>query len=306
MPRKLISAQPPFTMLVANLAGGSDPSRGRSGNPVKVRKSFTFQHFPEIPQRGADTTPQSLDTPGIGTRWGHVSYTVPETPVGATGTVTVASNSFAGPTTVRIGQYAVTTGDDFAVGANVSATGTVTVVAAPSAATLTIGGVALTPAGGARTPGANDYDNTLGTVALIAAEITAAINDGANGFVGIAVALAPGGGLVDLTAVPAGAAGNAVTLASNHASVTVSGVALSGGLDPDESTASNLASAVNHLMGYSAVAAGNVVTVTGITGPLGNEVLFASTGSSPNNFVFSPDNLRMSGAEPAIGPPIIA
>lgn len=306
MSRKVISAQPPFTMLVANLAGGSDPSRGRSGNPVKIRKSFTFQHFPEISQRGPDTTPQSLDTPGLGTRWGHVAYTVPNTPVGAAGTITVDSNSFAGPTTVHVGQYALTTGDDFSIGADVQATGIVTVTAFPSAATITIGGVALTPAGGARTPGNNDYDNTLGSVALIAADITAAINDAANGFVAIVTASAPGGGVVNLLAQPVGAAGNAVTLASNHASVTVSGATLSGGLDPDESTAVNLALVIDALPYYAAIAAGNVVTVTGLAGPTGNEVLFASTGSSPNNFLFSPDNQRMSGAEPSIGPPVIA
>lgn len=42
---------------------------------------------------------------------------------------------------------------------------------------------ALTPAGGARTPGLNDYDNTLGAPNLIAADIAAAINDPANAFV---------------------------------------------------------------------------------------------------------------------------
>lgn len=190
--RRLISAQPPFTMLVANLAGGSNPSRGTSGNPVKIRKSFTFQHFPELGGRGPEITPQSLDTPGTATRWGHVEYTVPPVPVNATGTITVASNAFGGPTTVRIGQYDFTSGEDFVIGAGVN------------------------------------------------------------------------------------------------------------------NTAANLAAAIDALPEYSAAAVGPVITVTGLAGVLGNAVLFAATGSSPNNFTFSPDDQRMAGAEPKIGPPVIA
>ncbi len=304
--RRLISAQPPFTMLVANLAGGSNPSRGPSGNPVKIRKSFTFQHFPELSGRGPEITPQSLSTPGVGTSWGHVEYTVPPVPVNATGTITVASNAFGGPTTVRIGQYELTTGDDFAIGTTVQATATATVTANPSSATLTIGGQALTPAGGPRTPGSDDYNNTLGTVALIRANIVAAINDAANSFAAIATASSGVGGTLNLTAVPAGSLGNAVTLTSSDPTITVSDATLTGGLDPDESTALNLSVAIDALPEYSAVAASNVVTVTGLPGVLGNAVLFAATGSSPNNFTFSPDDQRMAGAEPKIGPPVIA
>ena len=63
--------------------------------------------------------------------------------------------------------------------------GTVTVLAAPTTApgaTLTINGKVLTPAGGPRTPGNDDYDNTLGSTAAIAAEIQAALNDLSNSF----------------------------------------------------------------------------------------------------------------------------
>ena len=306
MPRKLISAQPPFTMLVANLTGGSNPSLGKSGNPVKARKSFTFQHFPEVSGRGPDTTPGSLSTPGAGTRWGHVTYTVPATPVAATGTITISSNTFGGPTTMLVGQYGFTSDYDFDVGSAVQAVATATVAASPSAATLTVGGLALAPAGGARTPGNNDYDNTLGTVALIRANIVAAINDPANGFAAIATASNGAGGTVNLTAVPVGAAGNAVTLVTNGVSITVSGATFTSGLDADESTAVNLAAAISNMPEYTAVATGNVVTVTGIPGMLGNEVLFAATGTSPNNFTLNPNDGRMSGAEPIIGPPVIA
>lgn len=187
----LISGQPPFTMLVANLASGSDPSRGRAGNPVKIRKSFTFQHFPEIGGRGPDTTPQSPEAPSIGTRLGHVEYTVAATPVRATGVITVTNNDFRGPTAITLGQYALTSGDDFLIGEDANA------------------------------------------------------------------------------------------------------------------TAVNLGLAIDNLSGYNTAVVDNVVTVTGLAGPTGNNVLFAATGASSNNFGFDPDGRYMAGAEPRIGPPIL-
>lgn len=191
MSKKLVSAQAPFKILVANLAGGSDPSRGPSGNPVRIRSAFTQQFFPDIGGRGVETTPVSPKTPGVGTRIGHVEYSVGSVPVRATGTITVDSDTFLGPTTVQLGDYVLTSGEEFVVG----------------------GGV----------------------------------ND----------------------------------------------------------TASNLADAISTLPGYSAVAVGDLVTVSGLNGILGNEVLFTSGGSSPNNLILSPSNGRMTGAEPKIGPPLI-
>ena len=64
------------------------------------------------------------------------------------------------------------------------ASGTITVVQTPTTGTFNINGVNLTPAGGPRTSGANNYDNTLGTINAIAADIRDAINDAANGFAG--------------------------------------------------------------------------------------------------------------------------
>jgi hypothetical protein len=40
-----VSAPPKFKILVANLAGGSDPSRGPSGNPEKLRTGFVLQQM---------------------------------------------------------------------------------------------------------------------------------------------------------------------------------------------------------------------------------------------------------------------
>lgn len=187
MNKKAIGAQKPFTMLVANLTGGSDPSRGAAFNPVKKRTAFTVQHFIEIGGRGETTFPRSRSTPGTATRVGHVSYTVANTPVRGSGTITVASNTFLGPTTVTVGKYEFLSGSDFAIGAGVN------------------------------------------------------------------------------------------------------------------NTAANLAAAIDATLEYSAVAVGAVVTVTGLTGPLGNEVAFYAGGASPNNFSFTPND-RMAGAEPALGP----
>ena len=60
---------------------------------------------------------------------------------------------------------------------NVDATGTVTVGGTPIAVglTLTVGTQALTAVAGARTPGNNDFNGTLGSTTLLAAEIADAI-----------------------------------------------------------------------------------------------------------------------------------
>lgn len=122
MNRKVVGAQKPFTILVANLTGGSDPSRGAVFNPVKKRTGFTMQHFIEVAGRGETTFPLSRSTPGTATRVGLATFTVPNTPVRGTGTITVASNSFLGPTTVTVGKYEFLSGSDFAIGAGVNAT----------------------------------------------------------------------------------------------------------------------------------------------------------------------------------------
>lgn len=117
-----------------------------------------------------------------------------------------------------------------------SATGTVQVVAVPTTATLTIGGTALTPAGGPRTPGSDDYDNTIAiNAAAMASEIAAAINDPANSFTGVVTAsISPTAtDTVILTSVVSGVAGNAITLVegSGGTEFVLSGPNLVGGVD---------------------------------------------------------------------------
>jgi hypothetical protein len=52
----------------------------------------------------------------------------------------------------------------------------------PPGQVVSIGGVSLTSVAGARTPGSDDFDGSLGTVALIAADMVSAINDPSNSF----------------------------------------------------------------------------------------------------------------------------
>lgn len=114
--------------------------------------------------------------------------------------------------------------------AGIAATAGFEVLASPIAPgdTITIGGTALTAAAGPRTPGADDFDGTLGTPALLAAEIEDAINDPVNSFVTIATATSAGPDVTLVSVVP-GFAGNAVTLATSSANIDISGATFSGG-----------------------------------------------------------------------------
>jgi len=301
---RLITAQRTPNILVANIDGAGDPSMGI--NPVKVRTGFVRQNCPEVSRIGGVYTRvfeygRTFDRryPGTHTLLGKVTGSY----VRASVDVTVVDNDFSDAATLFVGDYTFTSGVDFTVASATQATGTLAVAATPSTATVTIGGVNLTPAGGARTPGANDYNNTLGTVNAIAAEIAAAINDPANGFAAIATALAAGA-FVDLTAVPVGAAGNAVTLASSDGTVTVGGATLAGGIDAVDNTATAIAAAIDGINGYAAAAVGPVVTVTAPPGPNGNNVFAdAEYTGTVQNYTLSPSTWYMSGGEPYIGPP---
>jgi hypothetical protein len=102
------------------------------------------------------------------------------------------------------------------------------VVAGPLAATVNMFAVA-----GPRTPGLNDFSIDSGTTAGVAIEIAAAINDIRNSVKWVHVSQAVvAGSTVNLDSYPLGAAGNAVMIASiNLAVVTISGGALTGGVD---------------------------------------------------------------------------
>ena len=115
-----------------------------------------------------------------------------------------------------------------------SASGTITVTDAPVAAgsTITVDTVVLTAVAGARTPGDDNFDGSLGTPALIAADIAAAINDGTLFGFGV-VAATVDDNVITLEAMAPGAAGNNIALATSSPIVLFSAPTLTGGADPD-------------------------------------------------------------------------
>lgn len=111
-----------------------------------------------------------------------------------------------------------------------SATGEVEVASLPSALdTLTIDGIPLTAVAGV--PGVDEFQIGVDEPTT-AANIANAINDVANSFTGTVSASDDGAGVVTLTAVNPGTAGNSITLVSSVPAVlVVSGPTLSGGAD---------------------------------------------------------------------------
>lgn len=119
---KLVTAQPKFKMLVANLEGSGDPSKGL--NPVKVRTGFIQQHFPEVPTNTPATRSPDVSTPGVHTYMGLGAYTTPDVPVGASATLVVGDNDFTSSATLYLGEYALESDVDFTVGGDTDATAT--------------------------------------------------------------------------------------------------------------------------------------------------------------------------------------
>lgn len=162
------------------------------------------------------------------------------------------------------------------------ASGTYTVNVFPTTATLTINGNPLVPAGGPRTPGGDDYDETLGSAIAIAADIAAAINDPLNSFAAD-VTSSVVGAVVTVHAVIPGAVGNAITITSSTASITASGATLAGGVGTDTTVATSIAAAINDGLNglngtVTANAVGTTVTVTAFTpGAAGNSLTLVSS-----------------------------
>ena len=121
---KLQSPQGTFKILVANLQGGSDPSKGTAGNPVKIRTGFVQTLVPEVSRVGFVGKIISPQNPGTTTYTGKLLYTVQDVPVAASATVLVASNDFSYAASLMVGPYTVTSGEDYTVGAGVNDTAT--------------------------------------------------------------------------------------------------------------------------------------------------------------------------------------
>jgi hypothetical protein len=121
---KLIGVGRSYQHLVANLRGGSDPSRGF--NPEPIRREFRQQTFQEIPRSGDQHDESANPTRGPGTTnyIGLVGYTTAPEPVGATAVFTVADNDFTVPSSIIIGQFTLTSDVEFTVGGSAGATAT--------------------------------------------------------------------------------------------------------------------------------------------------------------------------------------
>jgi len=181
---------------------------------------------------------------------------------GATDTVTVAASVAATPLlTVLRGLEIENTNPGSACvkvdGADTFATGTATVISAPLVVgdTLTIGGIALTGVASTRTSGANDFSVSGGTPTAIGAELAAAINDTANALATLVEATVAGP-IVTITAVTAGAGGNAITLVPltvPPGGITVSGGTLTGGGAAGSLVASDALRIENCLLNASGV-----------------------------------------------------
>ena len=224
---------------------GARPATG-APFPVTAADTITIGGATLTPVEGARTS--GADDFDAGTR--------------ATGSLTVVADSLNPSTGVLYGDTItiagialtadnVTTPGGLNFDAGTQATDTLTVTAAPATATITIdsggangGPFALSPAGGPRTPGSNDYDETLGTTAAIAAEIAAALNDPANSFATfMSAAVGPGPADVTLTWTVPGSFANAVTNTSSDGTVTTSG-GFSGGVGDEITTATAIVAAI--------------------------------------------------------------
>lgn len=194
----------------------------------------------------------------------------------------------------------VTTPGGLNFDAGTQATALVTVTASPATATVTLdtgaaagGPYVLTPAGGPRTPGGDDYDNTLGTTAAIAADIVAAINDPLNSFAAFAsAAIGPGPNDVTITWTVPGAAANVVANLSSDGTVAVAAT-FGGGVGTEITTATAIVAAIldplngltSTVMAHNTGGASNVVDLRAITpGTAGNSI--STVSSAPLRLTF--------------------
>lgn len=138
---KLTGSSQCYKYLVANLAEGSNPSKGR--NPVKIRSVFEQQNFVQIPRAGSEPDPVgSADKPGTAAFKGKATFATPGVGTPSTGTITVDSNTFTFPAVTYLGPHTLTSGVDYAVGGSAAATATNL-----AAAIDNLPGFAATPAG---------------------------------------------------------------------------------------------------------------------------------------------------------------
>lgn len=117
---RLVTASRPFTILVANLEGSGDPSRGR--NPTKLRTGFRSQLLSEIARQSDESKVGDPQAPGIRVLQGLLAWTTPGVPIVSTGDITVTSNDFTDAATLYLGPYTVTSNEDFTPGGSTALT----------------------------------------------------------------------------------------------------------------------------------------------------------------------------------------
>jgi len=266
---------PPFRILVGGLTQGSDPSRGTAGNPVRSRVAFDQQIF---------STNEGLNY------LGHSEGDI----LAATSDLTVADDDFTtGLTVLHLGEYELLSGVDFGSGSGPPVAGEDITNTAPN------GILTLFDTAG---PNVINVPATLpivpGTVTIhwiSGAALYSQTDDGLGGFTGdgtpgaSAIDYNTGAITLDTAALPPD---GATTITIDYTPVAVPG-----------NVATEVAAAISNLKGFTALAVGPVVTVTGPTGPDGGTVPFyAVYGGSVTNFTFVPADGYLTVGAPVIGP----
>lgn len=296
---RLITAQPKFKMLVANLAGGSDPSRNSGGNPVKVRTGFEKQMFPEVARGNVATRTRDPHSPGLHTLQGQLDYTTPPIPVVSTGDITVSDTDFSDPAVLYIREYTITSGDDYDVttgstyaGENITGTAPNGIIVIWKTAGAGMGeGTIGVPVHLPIEPGSVTFHWTSG-VAKSQTVNNAGVFAGDGNPAGSSINFGTGAITLDTTGAPPSVA---TTITIGYTAVITAG-----------EIAANLAAVIDDLPGFSAAAVGATVTVADSFGPNGDDTDFdASYLGVVENFTLSPDDGYLNDGEPVIGPPTI-
>ena len=294
MSKKLRSAQSRRTMLVANLTGGSDPSKGPIGNPTKARSTFTYQLIPDIMREGASL---SGDACPPTTHMGLLDYTTSPVPVASGGTITLADMNFGSHARLNLGEHTLISNDHFMVADGVAVVAEDITNTAPNGVigiwkTSGAGGGEGTinyPADVPLSPGSVTLAWTSGAVGKAQADDGEGGFTGDGNFAGSSIDYATGEIVLDTTGVPPDGA-TTITIDYTPSAVLT-----------------NLTSAINALPGYSAVETDNTVAVTGPPGLLGNDILFTAIHlGTVENFTLSPSDDSLGRGEPTLGPPELA
>lgn len=295
---RLTTASAKFKILVANLDGSGDPSRGR--NPTKIRTGFSQQILSEVPREAVESRVQDPSMPGLHSSFGVVTAATPGVIVPAAGTILVTSANFAYPATVYLGQYTVTSDEDYDVstgdvytGEDITNTVPDGIIVIWKTAGAGVGeGTIDVPAHVPIEPGTVTISWTSGAAAKSQTVDGAGVFSGDGNPAGSTINHATGAITLDTT----GDIPDAATTITIDYTTTVTTTIV----------ATRLAAAIASLPQFSASSVGATITVEGPPGALGNDTHFEAVYfGTVENFTLTPSADFMSGAEPYIGPPDI-